>query len=160
MKTRHIGRIVAGCLIGGVAVALALILGPVAGAQEHVITGTVLLTFAASWALLATLSMRWTDQPQRWAFAPAAFMGVTGAALLVFAPNGEVVDALGWVWPPLFLCTACWNGRSRPSGSAQPLSRSGSCTRCWVCTRSVLWEAATKRSERRSTPQHRTGPTG
>ena len=103
MKTRHIGRIVAGCLIGGVAVALALILGPVAGAQEHVITGTILLTFAASWALLGTLSTRWTDQPQRWAFAPAAFMGVAAAALLVFAPNGEVVDALGWVWPPLFL---------------------------------------------------------
>jgi pimeloyl-ACP methyl ester carboxylesterase len=103
MKTRHIGRIVAGCLIGGVAVALALILGPVAGAQEHVITGTILLTFAASWALLGTLSTRSTDQPQRWAFAPAAFMGVTAAALLVFAPNGEVVDELGWVWPPLFL---------------------------------------------------------
>ena len=63
MKTRHIGRIVAGCLIGGVAVALALILGPVAETQEPVITGTILLTFAASWALLGTLSTRWTDQP-------------------------------------------------------------------------------------------------
>jgi hypothetical protein len=38
MKLRHIGRIVTGCLIGGVAVALALVLGPVAGAPEHVIT--------------------------------------------------------------------------------------------------------------------------
>lgn len=103
METRQIGRIVAGCLVGGLAAALALVLGPVAGAQEHVITGTVLLTFAASWALLATLSIRWTVQPQRWAFAPAAFMGLAGAVLLVFAPNGEVVDALGWVWPPLFL---------------------------------------------------------
>jgi len=103
MKTRHIGRIVIGCLIGGLVVALALVVGPVAGAKEHVITGAVLLTFAASWALLATLSMRWTDQPQRWAFAPAAFMGLAGAALLVFAPEVDVVDALGWVWPPLFL---------------------------------------------------------
>jgi pimeloyl-ACP methyl ester carboxylesterase len=103
METRHIGRIVTGCLVGGLVVALALVLGPVAGAQEHVITGTVLLTFAASWALLATLSMRSTDQPQRWAFAPATFMASAGAALLVFAPNGAVVDALGWVWPPLFL---------------------------------------------------------
>lgn len=103
METRHIGRIVTGCLVGGLVVALTLVLGPVAGAQEHVITGTVLLTFAASWALLATLSMRWTDQPQLWAFAPGTFVGLAGAALLVFAPNGEVVDALGWVWPPLFL---------------------------------------------------------
>src|SRR3954464_8115958 len=103
METRHIGRMVTGCLVGGLVVALALVLGPIAGAQEHVITGTILLTFAASWALLATLSMRSTDQPQRWAFAPAGFMALAGAALLVFAPNGEVVDALGWVWPPLFL---------------------------------------------------------
>lgn len=103
MESRHIGRIVAGCLAAGLVVALALVLGPVSGAQEHVITGTVLLTFAASWMLLATLSMRRTDQPQRWAFAPATFMALAGTALLVFAPNGDTVDALGWVWPPLFL---------------------------------------------------------
>ena len=103
MATRHIGLIVTGCLIGGLVAALALVVGPVAGAQEHVITGTVLLTFAASWALLATLSMLRTEQPQRWAFALASFMALAGAALLVFAPSGVVIDALGWVWPPLFL---------------------------------------------------------
>ena len=103
MKTRGIGRIVAGCVMGGLVAALALVLGPVAGGQEHVITGTILLAFAASWALLAALSVRWTDQPQRWAFALASFMAVAGAALLVLAPSGEIVDALGWVWPPLFL---------------------------------------------------------
>ena len=68
--------------------ALALVLGPSAGAQEHVITGTVLLTFAASWALLATLSMLWTEQPQRWAAMPAGFMALAGAGLLAFAPSG------------------------------------------------------------------------
>ena len=103
MSTRHIGLIVTGCLIGGLVAALALLVGPVAGAQEHVITGTVLLTFSASWALLATLSMLRTEQPQRWAFALASFMTLAGAALLVFAPSGAVIGALGWVWPPLFL---------------------------------------------------------
>jgi len=92
-----------GCLAAGVVVALALVIGPVAGAQEHVITGTVLLTFAASWALLATLSIRWTNQPQRWAAVPAGFMALAGAGLLAFAPNGLVIDSLGWVWPPLLL---------------------------------------------------------
>lgn len=103
MTTHRIGRIVVGCLTGGFVVALALVLGPVAGAREHVITGTVLLTFAASWALLATLSMLWTEQPQRWAFAVATFMAFAGAALLVVAPSGATIGALGWVWPPLFL---------------------------------------------------------
>jgi pimeloyl-ACP methyl ester carboxylesterase len=83
--------------------ALALVVGPVGGAQEHVITGTVLLTFSASWALLATLSILRTGQPQKWAFAPAGFMALAGGALLVFAPGDEVIDALGWIWPPLFL---------------------------------------------------------
>ena len=35
---------------------------------------SVLLTFAFAWLALAVLSQRWTDQPQRWAFVPAAFM--------------------------------------------------------------------------------------
>ena len=66
MTTHHIGRIVVGCLTAGLLVAAALVVvGPVAGAQEHLITGTILLTFAASWALLAMLSILWTEQPQR-----------------------------------------------------------------------------------------------
>ena len=102
MATRHIG-IVTGCLAGGLAVALALVLGPVAGAQEHVITGTVLLAYAASWALLAIVSTLWTAQPQRWALTLAAFMAAAGAALLIFAPGDVGIAAAGWVWPPLLL---------------------------------------------------------
>src|SRR3954452_12074746 len=87
MATQQIGGIVFGCLTAGIVVALVLVgVGPVAGAQEHLITGTVLLAFAASWALLATLSIRRTDKPQRWTTVPASFMGVAGAALIVFAP--------------------------------------------------------------------------
>jgi pimeloyl-ACP methyl ester carboxylesterase len=103
MTTHHIGRIVVGCLAAGLVVALGLVLGPAAGAEEHVTTGTVLLAFASSWALLATLSIVSTEQPQRWAAMPAGFMGLAGAGLLAFAPNGTVIDTLGWVWPPLLL---------------------------------------------------------
>src|SRR4029079_16585745 len=104
MTTDSIGRIVVGCLTAGVLVALALVtVGPVAGAQEHLITGTVLLAFAASWALLATLSIFRTDQPQRWAAVLAGFMALAGATLIVFAPNGDGLEILGWVWPPLLL---------------------------------------------------------
>ena len=101
MTNHHIGRVVIGCLAAGLVAALGLVLGPLGGAQEHVITGTVLLAFASSWALLATLSLLWSDQPQRWAVMPAAFMGLAGAGLLVFAPSGRVIDLLGWVWPSL-----------------------------------------------------------
>jgi pimeloyl-ACP methyl ester carboxylesterase len=103
MNKHQISRIVVGCLTAGLVVALGLVLGPLAGAQEHVITGTVLVAFASSWALLGTLSILWTDQPQRWAAMPAALMGLAGVGLLAFAPSGTVIDALGWVWPPLLL---------------------------------------------------------
>jgi len=101
----HIGRIVAGSLVGGFVAAIVLVVGPFAGAQEHVITGSVLLAFAAAWAMLAVLSERWTDQPQRWAYVPAVFMAIAGGIILAFAPPG---NQLGWVWPPAVAALAVW----------------------------------------------------
>ena len=43
----------------------------------------VLFGFALGWALLAALSVRLTDQPQRWAYAPALFMGFSAVLLLI-----------------------------------------------------------------------------
>src|SRR4051794_26902611 len=104
MNTSTLGRIVVGCLGGGLVLALALVLvGPASGAEEHVITGTVLLAFASSWALLAVLASIRTDRPQQWTVLPAVFMAVAGGGLLVFAPGDSMLDALGWVWPLVLL---------------------------------------------------------
>ena len=70
------------------------------------ITGAVLWGFALGWAMLAVLSVRFTDQPQRWAVVPAVFMGVSGLLLVVFGSG--VNDALNWVWPPALLALAVW----------------------------------------------------
>src|SRR5712691_11632578 len=80
----HIGLLVAGSLVTGFVVALVLVIGPFGGGQEHVIMGTALLGWALGWTLLAVLSIRWTDQPQRWAVVPAALMALAGASLLIF----------------------------------------------------------------------------
>jgi pimeloyl-ACP methyl ester carboxylesterase len=101
----HIGRIVVGSMVGGLVTALFLVAGPLAGRPEAVITGSVLLTFAAAWFALALLSRRWTDQPQRWAIVPAVFMAIAGAFVLVVAPTG---NELGWIWPPVVLALAIW----------------------------------------------------
>ena len=45
--TGHIGRIVAWSVIGGLVGAVVAVVGPFAGSPEHVITGSVLLVFAA-----------------------------------------------------------------------------------------------------------------
>lgn len=106
MKKLPIGRIVALSLAAGFIAALVLVLGPFGGAQEHVITGVTLLSFAAGWAMLAVLSILRTDQPQRWAIAPAVVLGLMGSGLLLVAPGGAALDALGWVWPPVLLTLA------------------------------------------------------
>ena len=101
----HIGRVVAGCLVFGLVGAIALVAGPLAGAKEHIITGSVLVVFAFAWAMLARLSERRTDQPQRWAIVPAAFMATCGVGILAFAPTG---NQLGWVWPPVVAALTTW----------------------------------------------------
>jgi pimeloyl-ACP methyl ester carboxylesterase len=99
--------VVAVSVISGLAAAAAGVVVSVGG-TEPVVDGLVLLGFAVGWVLLAALSVRFTDQPQRWAAVPAAVMGVGGAALLVFTPSNATLDALGWVWPPALLVLLVW----------------------------------------------------
>ena len=103
-----IARIVAGSVLLGLVGALFLSLVVFAGAEEHVITGSALLAFAAGWTALAVLSSVLTTQPQRWAIVPAAYMGVVGAALLLFAPGDDGLRLMGWIWPAPVLALAAW----------------------------------------------------
>jgi multisubunit Na+/H+ antiporter MnhG subunit len=84
---RRVGPIVAGSLLAGFVAALGLVAAPSVGTRENAVTGAVLLGFAVGWALLAMLSMRWSEQPQRWAFAPAGFMATSGVVLVVGSPT-------------------------------------------------------------------------
>ena len=104
----HIGLMVLGSIALGLVAALVLSLLVFGGFQEPTITGVVLLGFTAGWTLLAALSVRRTDQPQRWAVAPAAFMGLSGLGFLVFQPGTSTVGALGWVWPIALLALVVW----------------------------------------------------
>jgi pimeloyl-ACP methyl ester carboxylesterase len=97
---------VAGSLAAGFVAAVVLPFLPVGTVDVNFSTAMVLFGFAFGWALLAVLSTRFTEQPQRWAVAPAIFMAVAGVMVLV-APD-SVVDALGWVWPPALLVLVVW----------------------------------------------------
>jgi pimeloyl-ACP methyl ester carboxylesterase len=111
--------ILAGSLLAGLAAAATLVAGPFAGDREPIITGALLLGFAVGWALLAVLSVRLTGQPQRWAMVPAAAMGVTGAGLIILAPDAEQLSALAWIWPPLLLALVVWMVVHAPTGRLQ-----------------------------------------
>ncbi len=115
----RVGLVVTGSMAAGLVGAAAIVVGPAAGAREHVITGSLLLSFAAGWALLALLSRR-TPHPQRWAAVPAATMAVTGLGVLALAPSG---NTNGWIWPPAAAGLVAWivvqsrrhlHSRSRP----------------------------------------------
>ncbi len=102
----HIGWIVAGSLVTGLVVGLLLVAAPFIPAEEGELTGALLCGFALGWAMLAVLSVRFTDQPQRWAIAPALFLGLSGLLLLVFGSG--VQGVLDWIWPAPLLALAVW----------------------------------------------------
>jgi pimeloyl-ACP methyl ester carboxylesterase len=104
-------RIVVGSLTVGTVGAAGLTLGPLAGAVEHVTTGVVLLAVAAGWAMLAALTIRMTNRPQRWAYVPAGFLAAGGLALVTFAPGDDALTAAAWVWPPALLVVVAWSHR-------------------------------------------------
>jgi hypothetical protein len=89
----------------GLLAALALVAAPFVPAKENVLTGVALLGFAFGWALLAVLSARSSDQPQRWAVAPAVFMALAGLVSLI---GSAVRNVFGWVWPPVLLGLVVW----------------------------------------------------
>ncbi|HEX8345908.1 MAG TPA: alpha/beta hydrolase [Actinoplanes sp.] len=93
-------------LTTGLVAALLLVAAPFVPAEEATFTGAVLVGFALGWAMLAVLSARMTDQPQAWAAAPAAFMGLGGLLLLVLGSSVDPV--LSWVWPPALLALVVW----------------------------------------------------
>jgi pimeloyl-ACP methyl ester carboxylesterase len=102
----HIGWIVAGSLATGLVAAVLLASAPFVPAEERAVTGAVLCGFALGWAMLAVLSVRLTDQPQRWATVPALLMGLGG--LLLVGLGAPVHQVLNWVWPPTMLALAVW----------------------------------------------------
>ena len=108
LATHRVGPIVAGSLITGLFVALTLTLGLFPGREEPFVSGVVLLAFAGSWALIALLSTRWSDQPQRWTAIPAIGMAVIGVALIGLTPASHTLDRFGWVWPPIVLAGIFW----------------------------------------------------
>ncbi|MBD8870605.1 alpha/beta fold hydrolase [Nocardioides donggukensis] len=106
-RTRSLTAALAGSLAAGAAAALALALVVFPGATESVVTGSLLLGFAAGWAVLVAAARR-TGRPQPWARVPAAVMAVTGAGLVVLSPGAGAMAQLSWVWPPVLMALAAW----------------------------------------------------
>lgn len=99
----RMGWIVAVSMATGLVAALVFATLPFDPVEESAITGAGLCGFASGWAGLWLLSLRYTDQPQRWAMWPALFMGLGG--VLLVSPMRESVS---WVWPPALFLLVIW----------------------------------------------------
>jgi pimeloyl-ACP methyl ester carboxylesterase len=101
-------RVVGASLLMGAVTALVLSLVVLPGATEGVTTGSMLLGFGIGWTLMATLSARLTDEPQRWAVVPAVAMTASGLSLVATSPTNDTLTSLTWVWPPALLALVVW----------------------------------------------------
>jgi pimeloyl-ACP methyl ester carboxylesterase len=90
----------------GLALALAYVLAP--NGSEPLVTGAALLAFGFGWALMAWLTTRFSGQPQRWLYVPAAAFGAVGAVLVLLQPGPALMDLLGWIWPVALAVLAVW----------------------------------------------------
>ena len=95
-------------MAAGLVVAVGLVAAPFIPPRADVLTAVVLFGFAVGWALLAVLSVRVSDHPQRWAAAPAVFLAVAGLISLLGADT-VVGHVFGWVWPPMLLVLVVWS---------------------------------------------------
>ncbi len=109
-STRNIAWIVIVSLLAAILLAIVLVLVVFGGARENVISAAVLFAFAAGAALLARLSARKSDQPQRWALMVAAWLALAGALLLIW-PGVVATAAIAWVAPVLLLALVVWMTR-------------------------------------------------
>lgn len=106
-STRNIAWIVIVSLLAAVLLSVLLVIVVVAGARENVISAAVLFAFAAGAVLLAVLSARRSDQPQRWAMIAAGWLALAGTVLLIW-PGIVSTAAIAWVAPVLLLTLVVW----------------------------------------------------
>jgi len=106
-STRNIAWIVIVAFLTAVLLSLVLTLLVFGGAREHVISAAVLFAFAAGAALLARLSTRRSDQPQRWALIAAGWLALAGIVFVIW-PRVVATAAIAWVAPVLLLALVVW----------------------------------------------------
>ena len=102
------GRITFASMATGLLGAAALLIGVVPNASEARVVGAILLAFATGWAMLAFLTTRKTNRPQRWAYVPATVIATAGTVLLAVNPGEPTMTRLAWVWSPAMVVLAVW----------------------------------------------------
>ena len=95
-------------IVVGAVLAVAFLLMTAQDGSEPMVTGSVLVAFGLGWALMAYLTGRFSAQPQRWMYVPAASLAGVGLLLALTQPGPSTMDLLGWVWPVALAVLGVW----------------------------------------------------
>ena len=95
-------------ILAGALLAVVLLLITAQDGSEPMVTGSVLVAFGLGWGLMAYLTSRFSGQPQRWMYVPAAALAGVGLLLVLIQPGPSLMDLLGWVWPVALAVLAVW----------------------------------------------------
>ena len=95
-------------IVFGATLALLLMYVTAQDGAEPLVTGSVLVAFGLGWALMAYLTGRFSAQPQRWMYVPAASLAGAGLLLALIQPGPAAMDLLGWVWPVALAVLGVW----------------------------------------------------
>ena len=106
--TGSLGRITVASMAAGTLAAAVSTFVVLPSASEARVVGGALLAFAAGWAMLASLTTRYTNRPQRWAHIPAAALGVSGAVMALLNPGEPAMSRLPWLWAPALVALGLW----------------------------------------------------
>jgi len=100
--SRRYGLIIPGGILAGIGVGSLLIEGPFKYMEDPARGGVFMLTFAGGW-LLITLASLLIGRLMLWPLIPAAFIGLTGAALTAGQTGLQILQVYGYLWPVILI---------------------------------------------------------
>lgn len=107
--TGSFGRITLASMSAGILAAAVSTFVVLPSASEARVVGGALLGFAAGWAMFASLTTRYTNRPQTWAYVPAGALGVSGAVMVLVNPGEPAMGRLPWLWGPALVALGLWS---------------------------------------------------
>ncbi len=102
LLTRRPGLLIPGGILAGIGAGALVVDQFMHYMTDQARGGTFLLVFAAGW-LVITLASLVINRLMLWPLIPAAFLGMTGAALIVGQTGLEVLKLFCYFWPAVLI---------------------------------------------------------
>ncbi len=107
LLTRRPGLLIPGGILAGIGAGALVVDQYLPYVSDQVHGGAFLVIFAAGW-LVITLASMLIGRLMLWPLFPAAFLGMTGAALLAGQTGLQMLALFGYFWPAVLIITGVY----------------------------------------------------